>query len=129
MMNLYSDSIQIDSSVSLGKSRVRSMVNQFNAAVTSSSSSRPVIPSQIATKRTSITNPSTVNTHRQISVEPTTTTAPTNSINKPTITSPSRPSLQRALTLNNQSSVTSPPSTPPTISNNNNNIPSAYKRK
>jgi hypothetical protein len=117
MMNLYSDSIPIDSSVSLGKNRVRSMVNQLNAAV---SSSRPAIPTTVSTKRIPTTASSTVNSRRPVPIEPTTT-------NKPSITSPSRPSLQRAMTINNQSPVTpSPPSTPPTM---NNNIPSAYKRK
>jgi len=101
MMNLYSDSIQIDSSVSLGKNRVRSMVNQLNAAV--SSTTRPAIPS-------------TVNPRRIVSIEPTST-------NKTTITSSSRPSLQRAMTINNQSPVT------PSTINNNNNISSTYKRK
>ncbi len=119
MMNLYSDSVPIDSSVSLGKNRVRSMVNQLNAAV---SSSRPAIPTTVSTKRIPTTVSSTVNSRRPVSIEPTTTTT-----NKPSITSPSRPSLQRAMTINNQSPVTpSPPSTPPTM---NNNIPSAYKRK
>jgi len=117
MMNLYSDSIQIDSSVSLGKNRVRSMVNQLNAAV---SSSRPTIPSTIPVKRTPTMPSSTVNPRRLASIEPTST-------NKTTITSSNRPSLQRAMTINNQSPVTSsPPSTPPTI---NNNIQSTYKRK
>ncbi len=113
MMNLYSDSIQIDSSVSLGKNRVRSMVNQLNAAVSSTTS--PAIPSTISAKRTPTTPSSTVNPRRVVSIEPTST-------NKTTITSSSRPSLQRAMTINNQSPVT-----PSTI--NNNNISSTYKRK
>jgi hypothetical protein len=118
-MNLYSDSIEIDSSISLGKNRVRSMVNQLNAAV--STSSRPTIPSTTSVKRIPIPTTSTVNSRRPPgSIEPTT--------NKTSITSPSRPSLQRAMTINNQSPVTpSPPSTPPSM--NNTNTSSTYKRK
>jgi hypothetical protein len=132
MMNLYSDSIQIDPSISLGKNRVRSMVNQLNAAVSSSSSSsRPTIPSTIPVKRipTNTTTSSVVNSRRQVLVEPTTNS--TTSTNKTTIVSPNRPSLQRAMTINHQSFITpSPPSTPPTITNNNNNnVSSTYKRK
>ncbi|CAF4652958.1 unnamed protein product [Rotaria sp. Silwood1] len=109
-----------DSSFSIGKNRVRSMVNQLNAAV---SSSRPTIPSTTSGKRTSIPS-SSVNVRRPVSMEPTINS--TISTNKTAITSPSRPSLQRAMTINNTPVTPSPPSTPPTT---NNNIPSTYKRK
>ncbi|CAF3673835.1 unnamed protein product [Rotaria sp. Silwood1] len=109
-----------DSSFSIGKNRVRSMVNQLNAAV---SSSRPTIPSTTSGKRTSIPS-SSVNVRRPVSMEPTMNS--TISTNKTAITSPSRPSLQRAMTINNTPVTPSPPSTPPTT---NNNIPSTYKRK
>ena len=114
-MNLYSDSTQLDSSYSAGKNRVRSMVNQLNAAV---SSTRPTAPSSM----TGIRTIAPISSRR---IEPTTNSIISNG--KTTITSPNRPSLQRAMTINNNSPVTpSPPSTPPTP---NNNIPSTYKRK
>ncbi|CAF3443666.1 unnamed protein product [Rotaria socialis] len=109
-----------DSSLSMGKNRVRSMVNQFNAAV---SSSRPTIPSTIPIKRTSIPTVS-VTARRAVPTESTTSSAV--STNKPTITSTVRPPLQRALTINNSPITPSPPSTPPTM---NNTISSTYKRK
>ena len=92
------------------------MVNQLNAAV----SSRPTVPSTVPTKSIPTSTTSTVNSRRPAPVEPTT--------NKTAITSPSRPSLQRAMTINHQSPVTSsPPSTPPTM--NNANASSTYKRR
>lgn len=101
-MNSFSN--EIDSPISLGKNRVRSMVNQLNAAVSTSTS----------TKRIPVASTSTINTRRPGSTETTTKT------------SISRPSLQRAMTMTNQSPVTpSPPSTPPTMNNPSN----AYKRK
>jgi hypothetical protein len=55
---------------------------------------------------------------------------PESTTTKTPITSPSRPLLQRAMTINNQSPVTpSPPSTPSTMNNNNNNTSTTYKRK
>jgi len=112
---MYSDFTQLDSSYLAGKNRVRSMVNQLNAAV---SSTRPAIPSGKPTP----TFPSTVNSGQSGIIEPT-IHSPT-STNKPTITSPNRPSLQRAMTINNNNPVT--PSSPPTI---NNNSSSTYKRR
>jgi hypothetical protein len=121
-MNQYFHSTSLDSSISIGKNRVRSMVNQLNAAV---SSSRPVIPSTISAKRIP-TIQSSINSRRPVSNEPTNSITSTN---KTTIVSPSRPSLQRAMTINNNTPIIpSPPSTPPTI-NNNNNTSSTYKRK
>ncbi|CAF1341688.1 unnamed protein product [Adineta ricciae] len=112
-----------ESSSSLGKNRVRSMVNQLNAAV---SSTRPVAPVAIPTKRTPLFS-SVVNSRHSALTEPSTSPPPTPAITKPTITAPSRPTLQRAMTINmNRSGATSPPSTPSTT---NNNIPSAYKRR
>ena len=113
LMNFSSDSNQLDTANSLGKNRVRSMVNQFNAAVSTSSSP----------KRIPIPSTSTINTRRP---------GPTDTTTRTSITSTSRPSLQRAMTMNNQSPITpSPPSTPPTMNNNNNasNNSSTYKRK
>jgi hypothetical protein len=112
LMNLFTE---LDPSYSVGKNRVRSMVNQLNAAV---SSTRPTVPSSMAGKRT-ITAPSLANTRRPLPTESTTSNG------KNTVTSPNRPSLQRAMTINNNNSpvTPSPPSTP------NNNIPSSYKRK
>ena len=115
---MYSDFTQLDSSYLGGKNRVRSMVNQLNAAV---SSTRPTIPSTISGKRTP-NLPPTVNSGRSGPTEPTINS--TTSTNKTTITSPNRPSLQRAMTIHNNSPVT--PSSPPTI---NNNISSTYKRR
>jgi len=112
---MYSDFTQLDSSYLAGKNRVRSMVNQLNAAV---SSTRPAIPSGKPT-------PTFPSTGRPGTIEPT-IHSPT-STNKPTITSPNRPSLQRAMTINNNNPVT--PSSPPTINNNNNNSSSTYKRR
>ena len=107
-MNSYSN--QLDAPISLGKNRVRSMVNQLNAAVSTTSSTNP-------TKRIPVATTSTINTRRPGSTETT---------NK---TSINRPSLQRAMTMNNQSPVTpSPPSTPPTMTHTSNNS-STYKRK
>ncbi len=114
---MYSDFTQLDSSYLAGKNRVRSMVNQLNAAV---SSTRPTIPSASSGKRIP-TFPSTVNSGRPGTIEPT-IHSPT-STNKPTIPSPNRPSLQRAMTINNNNPVT--PSSPPTI----NNSSSTYKRR
>jgi hypothetical protein len=120
MINQYSDSTLLDSSMSVGKNRVRSMINQLNAAV---SSSRPAVPSVISGKRT-LTTQSSINSRRPVSMEPTNLITSTN---KMTITSPNRPSLQRAMTITNNSSVTpSPPSISPTI---NHNTSSTYKRK
>jgi hypothetical protein len=113
---MYSDFTQLDSSYLAGKNRVRSMVNQLNAAV---SSTRPAIPSTISGKST----PTVPSIGRPGTIEPT-IHSPT-STNKPTITSPNRPSLQRAMTINNNNPVT--PSSPPTI--NNNNSSSTYKRR
>ena len=115
MINMYSDFTQLDSSYLAGKNRVRSMVNQLNAAV---SSTRPTIPSTIPGKRTP-NFPPTVNSGRS---EPTINS--TISTNKTTITSPNRPSLQRAMTIHNNTPLT--PSSPPTM---NNNISSTYKRR
>ncbi|UJR38330.1 hypothetical protein I4U23_031000 [Adineta vaga] len=111
-----------ESSSSLGKNRVRSMINQLNAAV--SSTTRPVVPPVIPAKRVP-TFPSTVNLRRPDSVESPASPPPPA---KPTITTPSRPTLQRAMTINtNRSGATSPSST--TTTTTNNNIPSAYKRR
>lgn len=123
VMNKYSDFVRLESSSSLGKNRVRSMVNQLNAAV---SSTRPAVPIVIPTKRAP-SFPSTVNPRHSALTESSTSPPPTPAITKPTITTPSRPTLQRAMTINmNRSGATSPPSTPSTT---NNNIPSAYKRR
>ncbi|CAF4038614.1 unnamed protein product [Rotaria sp. Silwood2] len=118
--NMTESQNSADSSFSIGKNRVRSMVNQLNAAV---SSSRPTIPSATSAKRTSIPS-SSVNARRPVSLEPTTNS--TISTNKTAITPLSRPSLQRAMTINNTPIIPSPPSIPPTT---NNNISSTYKRK
>lgn len=116
-MNLKSDSIQLDSSVSTNKSRVRSMVNQLNAAVTAS---RPDTSSITAIKRMAMPLSSN-NGRRPISVESNiNSTSPTNKI---AITSSNRPALQRAMTINNSPMAPSPPSTP------NNNLSATYKRK
>lgn len=121
-MNLNSDSIQLDPSLSIGKSRVRSMVNQFNAAVTSS---RPTVPSTTSTKRVPV--PSVpINTRRSAPNE--LAVNPTISINKTTAIPTTRSPLQRAMTINNSPTILSPsPSTTPQTPNNN--VASNYKRK
>ncbi|CAF3766777.1 unnamed protein product [Adineta steineri] len=117
--NMTESQTPTDSSCSIGKNRVRSMVNQLNAAV---SSTRPAAPSIISVKRTTPTCPPTVNSRRPGSTESIINSTP--STTKTTITSPNRPTLQRAMTINNNSS-----GSPSTSSTTNNNIPSAYKRK
>ena len=117
MMNRSSNCIQLDSSLSIGRNRVKSMVNRFNAAV---SSSRPTVPSTMSGKRTSVTS-SSINPHRPVCIE--SAAISTRSTPKPTMTSANRPSLQRAMTINNNSPVTS------TSQTTDNNLSSTYKRK
>lgn len=91
----------------LGKNRVRSMVNQFNAAARPTNPEKARIPTLIGTRRTM------------------TIDSPT--MTKSNIVSPPRPSLQRAMTINHNSPT--PPSPPVTPSMINPNPLSNSKRK
>ena len=84
------------------------MVNQFNAAARPMNCDKQRLPTLIGTRRT-------------ITIESNPNPNPNQKVN---VTSPTRPSLQRAMTINHN--TPSPPSTPPLMTNH---LSSTYKRK
>ena len=104
--------------MNIGKNRVRSMVNQLNAA------SRSTVTSSTSDKRI----PTLVNGRRPLNMDTSNNLSTSISTSKPNVTPTNRPTLQRAMTINHNASIapTSSTITPP---NTNNNLPSTYKRK
>lgn len=95
--------------MNIGKNRVRSMVNQLNAA------SRSSVTSSIPDKK--ITN--LVNTRRTLHIDPPHNLSTSNSTIKSSVTPANRQTLQRAITINHNGPTTTSPSSISLTSTNN----------